>query len=544
MKNQTKLMRSFVLTTLTLVILAGCELTGEYPTNSVPLPKPPTPANLTATYVSEWGWVELTFRDSAVHDTYYDFELQTDSLSWEAVSSYYYEYSDTTILTMQDLHCRFNQINQYRVRAHSYGSVYNGYSDWSEEVEVSVGAPPIPATPTGLTCVYNADSLAVKLMWHNNGILPIDSRIERRTDSNEWVELDYLAYSWVDSSVQYGYDRLCIFNKVNYYRVKITKKWRFWSEWSEIVGVETGPPPPIPAAPSGMLIGYVDSTSYSTTLHWVDNSDNEAGFVIEDSIAQHGDAITSGWEKLYYLSPNDTSALVSNYNYSPAATFFYRVRAVNRGGESDCSNVRSCVLKYTYVDDGGGYGGGWGGCGIVMSDPSLPGGDGKKGDENFEIAMWSTHNDYLHINDSHRLATRNINSAEDEVFVMNGRGECYEEMIVHRALIGDRLRLDMRVRTIPVAGQDLDHELGIGFVNSGLDAWGKSFAAGKIACPELNRVRLPFGNKMKLKFYKWYDVVIEVDLKAQTYDLSVERILLAIDVPLQTMVFIPCLLGE
>lgn len=82
-----------------------------------------------------------------------------------------------------------------------------------------------------------------------------------------------------------------------------------------------------PAAPSG-LIASAAASRVVVQLQWVNQSDNEAGFVIDRSRF----ADFSFIDKSFFARPNSTG-----YNDSDVlggATYYYRVRAVDAGGDS------------------------------------------------------------------------------------------------------------------------------------------------------------------------------------------------------------------
>jgi FtsP/CotA-like multicopper oxidase with cupredoxin domain len=87
-----------------------------------------------------------------------------------------------------------------------------------------------------------------------------------------------------------------------------------------------------PAAPSGLMAtaSALGVAPISVTLHWSDNSTNEAGFLIER-------ADTGGFAQTAQVGSNVTSW--SDATVLPSTAYTYRVRAYNAGGDSGYSNT-------------------------------------------------------------------------------------------------------------------------------------------------------------------------------------------------------------
>lgn len=100
----------------------------------------------------------------------------------------------------------------------------------------------------------------------------------------------------------------------------------------------------LPPAPKN-LAALVTGTNL-IQLIWLDDSANEAGFVLERRIGTGGP-----WESLASLSPNATSHtdLTAQLNVA----YFYRVRAVNASGASPFSNLASAIRQEPVLYVGG-----------------------------------------------------------------------------------------------------------------------------------------------------------------------------------------------
>ncbi len=94
------------------------------------------------------------------------------------------------------------------------------------------------------------------------------------------------------------------------------------------------PPPTPPAPPSGLAATAVSSTQID--LSWIDNSNNEDGFIILRSLTSGGPYST-----INTLPANTTS--FSNTGLTPSTTYYYVVRSSNSAGQSANSNEASAT---------------------------------------------------------------------------------------------------------------------------------------------------------------------------------------------------------
>ena len=93
------------------------------------------------------------------------------------------------------------------------------------------------------------------------------------------------------------------------------------------------PPPSPPAAPSNM--NAVTQSYNSIALSWTDNADNEASFQLQRSLDGNN------WSLLSTLGANTTSH--TDTGLQGSTTYYYRVRAVNAGGDSSYSNAANAT---------------------------------------------------------------------------------------------------------------------------------------------------------------------------------------------------------
>src|SRR5262249_26236706 len=97
-----------------------------------------------------------------------------------------------------------------------------------------------------------------------------------------------------------------------------------------------GAPTTTPNAPSGLVTSATSTSQINLT--WVDNSTNEANFIVERDVSSAFSSITS-----LTVSANTTS--FSDINLQAGTTYYYRVKAINGAGNSNYSNVSNATTQ-------------------------------------------------------------------------------------------------------------------------------------------------------------------------------------------------------
>ena len=188
-------------------------------------------------------------------------------------------------------------------------------------------APVPPAAPSSLAAT-TVSSSQINLSWTDNANNENGFKVEQSTDGTNFTQIAMLGSNAVSFSVTglsasttYFY-RVASFNDAGN------------SAYSNTANATTsGPPAPVPNAPSGLSATAVSRTQIN--LSWTDNSGNENGFSLERcknvgctnfvQITQVGAGVTT--------FADTTVAKNSTYNY--------RVRAFNAAGNSAYSNTAS-----------------------------------------------------------------------------------------------------------------------------------------------------------------------------------------------------------
>lgn len=179
------------------------------------------------------------------------------------------------------------------------------------------------AAPTKLYA-NPVSSSQINLTWNDNSNNETGFKIERKTGSNNYVQVGMVEANTATFS-DTGRS-----NNVTYtYRVRAYNH-EGYSNYSNEVSVTTVA---LPAAPSGLTAKVASSSRISIT--WKDNSNNETGFKIERKTAggSYTQIATVGVNATSYIS----TGLSNNTRY------YYRVRAYNTAGNSNYSNETSAV---------------------------------------------------------------------------------------------------------------------------------------------------------------------------------------------------------
>ncbi|MGV3724624.1 MAG: fibronectin type III domain-containing protein, partial [Actinomycetota bacterium] len=202
---------------------------------------------------------------------------------------------------------------QYRLRATNT----SGFSDYTSVV-LGTTLPAPPSAPTGLFAAP-AGPGALTLTWTDASNNESGFKIERSLDGANYGQI-----TMVGAGITVYADSGLLTNTSYTYRIRAFNAGGH-SGYSASATASTPPNPP--GAPTALAVIRVSASELQLT--WNDNSSNETGFKIERS------SDGTSFSVISTTAANATQ--FSNTGLTPGATFHYRVRATNGGGDSDVS---------------------------------------------------------------------------------------------------------------------------------------------------------------------------------------------------------------
>jgi subtilisin family serine protease len=300
---------------------------------TTPVSPPAAPANLSATAVSS-SQINLSWTDQSANETGFQIERKTGA------GGAYAQIGTATANTMthNDTGLAEGTAYFYRVRAVNGG----GNSAFSNEASATPVSP--PAAPANLSATVISVS-QINLTWTDQSANETGIQIERKTGAGGAYAL---IVTTAPNTTTYSNSGLAE-GTAYFYRVRAVNSAGN-SGYSNEASATTLVSPP--AAPANLSATAVSVSQIN--LSWTDQSINETGFQIERKNGAGG---------TYAQIVTTTAPNVTTYSDSgllEGTTYFYRVRAVNDGGNSAYFNEASS----TTLSSGTSGGGGGGGCSI------------------------------------------------------------------------------------------------------------------------------------------------------------------------------------
>ena len=207
----------------------------------------------------------------------------------------------------------------YRVRAINTG----GSSAYSNEVS-QVTLPTIPSPPANLT-VQSFTTSQVVINWTDNSSNETGFEIYRSLVNNTGHALIQTTGANVTSFTNTGLTPSTNY----YYKVRAVNSIGSSSFSNEVNQTTLSNPP-------SNLTAKLTSSS-QVLLNWTDNSSNETGFEIHRSVGNN-----SSYSLLQTTLANVTS--YTDNGLSAGTTYFYKVRSLNPGGNSDFSQEVNTII--------------------------------------------------------------------------------------------------------------------------------------------------------------------------------------------------------
>lgn len=187
-----------------------------------------------------------------------------------------------------------------------------------------VAAPAKPSALNGFVINKNEISLS----WIDNSNNEASFAIERSLDGLSWTQVG-LVNENVTSYLDSGLTPATSYQ----YRVIARNAFGDSAPTKKYTGTTL---PNTPAAPSNLIVKTVSQTLVE--LNWLDNADNEDGYIIERSL----DA--TNWITLATLASPNVESYV-NAGLTPGVKYYYRVSAYNAGGSSEAIPVSVTTLR-------------------------------------------------------------------------------------------------------------------------------------------------------------------------------------------------------
>jgi len=284
------------------------ESISELVDTTIPPAPPAAPSDLTAT-AGAGPQVSLAWTDNSLDETGFLIQRSTDGVNFTDLVSL--PANPTNTASYVDTAVQAGMTYTYQVAAFNLG----GPSAFSNIASAMIAGPQPPAAPDALEAVVDADIPVIQLQWSDNSNNEDGFVIERSTDGVNFLLLTNVAAGTS------AYDDLAVFGGYTYtFRVAAFNA-NGTSAWSNLASGLMPPDATPPAAPSNLVA--INVTQTTLTLTWTDNSNNEAGFIIQR-------ATDSGFTK--NLVSINVGANVTSYNESGLASktkYFYRILAFN-----------------------------------------------------------------------------------------------------------------------------------------------------------------------------------------------------------------------
>ena len=279
-------------------------------TSTTLVPKPIAPDSLTAMALSSKR-IDLTWKDRSTDETGFRIERSMSSSTGFSVvattGANVISYSDSTLSPLVHYYYRVGAINA------------GGSSTFTNEATaLTLDAP--PASPTSAGAVAQSATI-IKLTWTDASTNETGFEIERSLTATQ----GFTVVATTNANTTTYSDNSLEPNTKYFYRIRSINSVGT-SAFSNEATATTLPLPPV--IPSNVIA--IATSSSEIMLTWSDSSDNETGFQVERSTSTG-----TGFAQIATPSANTTA--FTNNGLTQNTMYFYRVRAVNAGGNSPWS---------------------------------------------------------------------------------------------------------------------------------------------------------------------------------------------------------------
>jgi hypothetical protein len=273
-------------------------------------PIPTAPSTLVATAASTTQ-VTLTWVDNSSNETGFYIERSPDDSTWTQITSVA---ANTT--TYNDTGLSSSTAYYYRVRAYNAGGD-SAYTNVSNATTLT----PIPSVPSSLVATV-ASASEIDLTWADSSN-QTGFYVERSPDNSTWTQIaSTTSTSYQDTGLSSA--------TTYYYRVRA---YNAGGDSGYATTASATTQMLAPAAPSGLSATSVNTAEID--LAWTNNASNAAGVYIERS------SDNNTWTQIASVSATTTS--YDDTGLTIGASYFYRIRAFNAGGDSAYAGTASAV---------------------------------------------------------------------------------------------------------------------------------------------------------------------------------------------------------